>query len=87
MLPLNPMLPVYYLNINLDLTSVYMKSHAYTCIHTLNLQGRSSSAAWKKVRDVFWSALLWNWIMWGPAQYINMSYVPLQVNTSEGLLQ
>ena len=24
-------------------------------------------------------ALLWNWAVWGPAQYINMSYVPLKV--------
>ena len=48
------------------------------CVY-LQLQGKSSTQAWSKVRSIFWSALLWNWAVWGCAQYINMSYVPLKV--------
>jgi hypothetical protein len=42
------------------------------------LEGHSSSETWKRVRNIFLSSLLWNWAVWGPAQYINMSYVPLK---------
>ena len=37
------------------------------------------SEAWKRVVGIFWSALLWNWALWGPTQYVNLSYVPLKV--------
>lgn len=42
-------------------------------------QGKSRTEAWQSVKSVYWSALVKNWIIWGIAQYINMSYVPFKV--------
>lgn len=49
------------------------------CGYSFYLQGKSPTQAWTKVRSMFWSALLWNWAVWGCAQYVNMNYVPLKV--------
>ena len=44
------------------------------------LEGKSHSEAWGFVKSFFLSALLKNWIVWGIAQYVNMSYVPIKVS-------
>ena len=44
------------------------------------LQGKSHQEAWRKVQTVFWPALVRNVIIWGLAQYVNMSYVPVKVS-------
>ena len=43
------------------------------------MQGKNHTEAWAAVKAVFWSVLVKNWIIWGIAQYINLSYVPIKV--------
>ena len=43
------------------------------------MQGKTHTEAWAAVKAVFWSVLVKNWIIWGIAQYINLSYVPTKV--------
>lgn len=44
------------------------------------MEGKSHSEAWSFIKSFFLSALLKNWIVWGIAQYINMSFVPIKVS-------
>ena len=45
------------------------------------MEGKSHSESWSFIKSFFLSALLKNWIVWGVAQYVNMSYVPIKVNS------
>ncbi|XP_077015632.1 peroxisomal membrane protein 2 [Tamandua tetradactyla] len=42
------------------------------------LEGRSAAVAAARVREGFWPALRVNWQVWTPAQFLNLTYVPLQ---------
>ncbi|KAG8515040.1 LOW QUALITY PROTEIN: Peroxisomal membrane protein 2, partial [Galemys pyrenaicus] len=42
------------------------------------LEGKDAATCMAQVRTGFWPALLMNWRVWTPAQFININYVPLQ---------
>ncbi|XP_051692818.1 peroxisomal membrane protein 2 isoform X1 [Oryctolagus cuniculus] len=43
------------------------------------LEGKDVSTFAAKTRSSFWRALLMNWKVWTPLQFININYVPLQL--------
>ncbi|XP_004690895.1 PREDICTED: peroxisomal membrane protein 2 isoform X2 [Condylura cristata] len=42
------------------------------------LEGKDMAACVAQARMGFWPALMMNWRVWTPAQFININYVPLQ---------
>ena len=57
----------------------------FNCCYTF--QGQTSDAALAKIREAYWPVLRVNWRLWTPLQYINVKYIPQQVNMEMGYVQ
>ncbi|XP_072271361.1 peroxisomal membrane protein 2 [Pyxicephalus adspersus] len=42
------------------------------------LEGKNLNSLNRKLKDSYWSALVMNWKVWTPFQFINVNYIPVQ---------